>query len=270
MNYINKLKPDKNITGLFQPVIAIFLFLAIFLLFNLTWALFSLSIVYFLYTLLSIKFSTKTKNPNFLVPGTFQLLFAIYLLVLPEGLVPITRIEPRIFLAVAVLFMIFSAYLMFTKKLKWKGREIFELSAQNVSIKEGSFTGRPKPITKIDFSLQQIKEFSQFFQKNLFGLTYYSDKQIYFVPVKMGDEYKMLINSQSHILDKTWVSFAESGEIIVHISKKDYLEYKEDLSFNDLCDNMGNVFIDFIDSYFKNEQIRINDKIDSVSNSIFA
>lgn len=270
MTYLSKLKPDSNFTGMFQPVIAIFIFIIVLSLAGLEWALFSLAIIYFLYTISSIIQFIKSSNYFFFFPATFQLFLGIYVLTVPKGLFPLTKQESNIFFAVALLFMFISLILLLTKKLKWKGREIFELAAKDVVEGDGSFTERPKPLPKIDYPFQKVSEFAYFFRQNLLGLTYEDGKQIYFLPIQMGLEYGPIYNPNYNFKNKTWVSVTNSGEVIVHITKEDYLEYKYNLSFNELCDSLGNLFIEFIELNSKGEQVRILDKINTVSNSIFS
>ena len=43
----------------------------------------------------------------------------------------------------------------------------------------------------------------------------------------------------------------------VIISRKDYLGYKEELSFDQLCENLGKLFIKFMEYYRKGEADRI-------------
>lgn len=85
----------------------------------------------------------------------------------------------------------------------------------------------------------------------------------------MGHEFKFLYTNNSNYENETWILFDYDGNVTVHISKKDYLEYKETLSFDQLCESMGNLFKEFFELFLKGEEIRIIDKLDSLKISIF-
>jgi maltose-binding protein MalE len=48
-----------------------------------------------------------------------------------------------------------------------------------------------------------------------------------------------------------------SGNIKVKISEKDYRDYKERLSFDQLCSSMADIFVRFLDYYQKGLESRI-------------
>jgi hypothetical protein len=48
------------------------------------------------------------------------------------------------------------------------------------------------------------------------------------------------------------------------MSKKDYLDFKEELSFDQLCDNLGKLFISFMEYYKKGETQRILDRLNEL------
>ena len=56
----------------------------------------------------------------------------------------------------------------------------------------------------------------------------------------------------------------------VLVRVKDYLTYKEDLSFDRLCESLGNVFVEFLDLFKKGESVRIIDRMDALGLSIFS
>ncbi len=51
--------------------------------------------------------------------------------------------------------------------------------------------------------------------------------------------------------------------VSVHISHKDYLDYREPLAFDALCDSLGQVFIDFLELFSKGEGVRVIDQLDN-------
>ena len=77
--------------------------------------------------------------------------------------------------------------------------------------------------------------------------------------VGMGEEFGRLLGLSGDYRDATWVNFDNDGEVSVHISQNDYLEYREPLAFDKLCASLGQVFIDFFDLYKKGEGVRAID-----------
>jgi hypothetical protein len=155
-------------------------------------------------------------------------------------------------------------YLAATRRLKWRGREIFELAAEPVDETGNGYTSRPRPVGRVKYSPKQLREFAQFASRHLIALPYITSKNITLVPVKMGDEFGRLLGLSGDYRDATWVNFDVDGEVSVHIAQADYLDYREALSFDQLCISLGQVFIDFIDLYCKGEGVRIIDRMDDL------
>ncbi|RLD80317.1 MAG: hypothetical protein DRJ10_07600 [Bacteroidetes bacterium] len=70
-------------------------------------------------------------------------------------------------------------------------------------------------------------------------------------------------------MEKSWVAFSFDGNVSVNISKEDYLDYKEDLAFDQLCKPLSEVMIEFIQLNVKGEQVRIIDKMNNLKINIF-
>lgn len=169
-----------------------------------------------------------------------------------------------------LILLAWLVYLNFTRKLKWRGRELLELAAQNVNSASNSHTDRPLPTGKVDFSEEDLKNFSKFFEKNLLGLTYKEDSRIVFMPLKFKNEYFALYNPRYNYKEKTWVAISNSGNVSVNISKQDYLDYKEDLAFEQLCNSLSDIIVEFIELNKAGREVRIIDKMDSIKTNIFS
>lgn len=160
-------------------------------------------------------------------------------------------------------------YLNFTRKMKWRGRDILELAAQNVDDTSGVHTNRPLPTAMVRYSKLELEAFAEFFQKKLLGLCYFEKERIVFMPLKYKNEFLAIFSSQFAYLDKSWVAITYDGQVSANISKTDYFEYKENLAFEQLCLGLSDVIIDFIDLYLEGSEVRIIDKMDQLKISIF-
>jgi len=61
-----------------------------------------------------------------------------------------------------------------------------------------------------------------------------------------------------------------SGTMIVSISHKDYRLYRDELAFDQLCENMGHVFSGFFSLFLKGREDQILDQLDTVKLSTFS
>ncbi|MBT7075122.1 MAG: hypothetical protein HN922_09475, partial [Anaerolineae bacterium] len=113
-------------------------------------------------------------------------------------------------------------------------------------------------------------EFAKFARRNLIAVSYVGKDKVVFVPVVMGREFGFIVGLKNDYIDETWVSFDFDGNITVNISHRDYLEYTEALSFDQLCSSLGNLFVDFIETHHRGEGIRIIARMDAVRVGIFS
>ena len=85
-----------------------------------------------------------------------------------------------------------------------------------------------------------------------------------------GRENGFILGMKSDYTDETWVAFDNNGNVSVNISHRDYLEYKEALAFDQLCESLGNLFVEFVEMYHRGEGVRIIDRLNAVGVSIFS
>jgi len=174
-----------------------------------------------------------------------------------------------VLLVTTILLFDWLLYLNFKRKLKWRGREILELAAQNITETKSNFTDRPLPTGKVDFSKKELEGFATFFEKKLLGLCYLEDNRLVFMPLKYKNEYFALYNPNYNYHEKTWVAINFKGNISVNISKEDYLDYKEDLAFDQLCNALSDLMVEFIQLYLDDRSVRIIDKLDNLKINVF-
>ena len=135
-----------------------------------------------------------------------------------------------------MIFLVWMIYLFINKKLKWRGREILEMAAEPVDEIADGYTARPLSTGKIEYSQKDIIAFADFTHQNLIAITYIEKDKVVLVPVKMGEEFNAILGFRADYTPSTWVAFDHQGGVSVNISRKDYLNYKENLSFDQLYD----------------------------------
>ena len=203
----------------------------------------------------------KTKNTGFLFAFLFQITASLFaLLVVMHGL-NIDRLVMFIFIVSMLIFGLTGIFYNFTKRTKWRYREVLELAAQTVDETTDGYTARPRAVGKIAGSENEIRNFGNFLLKNLIALPYAESDRIVF-SLAMTLRHRMGLRSD--YAECTHVVFMYNGSVSAYISKGDYLKYKDQFAFDQLCENMGNLFIEFFDLYKNGDSIRIVDRLNSL------
>jgi hypothetical protein len=267
-----KLKPDRSISGLIQFLVFASIFGLSALLFGYVASFYITGILIWIYALYDFFVFVRMGNIAHLVPAAYLVFLGFMLILAPYyGERAGTDIGYRIaWFSGILVFGILLIYVAATKKIKWRGREIFELAAEQVEDSGNGYTPRPRPVGRVEFSKGEILSFARFITSHLIAIAYISPKQITFVPVKMGDELIHFLKLSRSDHDTTWVNFDFDGDVSVHISHKDYLDYQEPLAFDQLCESLGQLFVDFAELHKRGEGVRIIDHLDAVGLSYFS
>jgi hypothetical protein len=273
MSLVRKLKPDRNITGAVIPLSMIPIFGITSLLFGLPTGLVILGVLMWVCSLFFLYVFVRTGNTAQLVLCAEGAIFGLMFLVFEPnfGTNKVGSLEFRVaYISIVAFFGFVIISLALTRRLKWRGREIFELAGESVEETGDGYTTRPRPVGKVEYSREQMRTFAHFCARHLIALPYFTSKNITLVPIKMGEEFGRLLGLSGDYRDATWVNFDMDGEVSVHIAQKDYLDYREALAFDPLCTSFGQVFIDFFELFNKGEGIRVIDRMDDLKLSILS
>jgi len=273
MSLVRKLKPDRNITGAVIPLSIAPIFGIASLVFGLPTGLVILGVMMWLFSLFFLYGYVRTGNAAQLALCAEGAIFG-FMFVVFEPNFGSNRVGGREFKAAYISIVLFFGVLIvslaLTRRLKWRGREIFELAGESVEEIGDGYTSRPRPVGRLEYSAEQLHGFARFCSQHLIALPYNTSKNITLVPIKMGEEFGRILGLSGDYRDATWVNFDVEGEVSVHIAQKDYLDYRESLAFDQLCSSFGQVFIDFIELYIKGEGVRVIDRMDDLRLSIFS
>lgn len=273
---MRKLKPDKGVQGLIPFFVSLIIFFLTAIIFGLSHAFSVLGGVMILYSFAFGFWSfIKTNNYYNLISAFYLLSFGIILIILDlpddfSGAKPKFTDEFKVGLLFFYVFMFWMMYVGYQKKLKFRGREIMELAAWDVEEGVETYTERPRPAGVVDYGKYDIIDFGNHLKKNLVCMPFLEENRVLLVPVKMGDEFEFLYKPNYDYLSKTWISFDFDGQVSVHISRKDYLDYKDDLAFDHLCESLGQLMITFADFYMRGDKVRITDRLNSVKMGLFS
>jgi hypothetical protein len=270
MFHTRKLKSDRLIGGWIVPLIMLALFGMGLLILGYRRGLYVLPILIGVYALYSLYVFLRTRNFEHLALCAFQIFLGWMAFQLPS-FAGTGRVESRnSLIAAAIGFVCFSVLVLFllaTRRLKWRGSEVFELAAEPVEETGNGYTARLRPIGKVEFTRPELLAFARFYARNLIAVAYLSPRQAVLVPVRMGQEYTYLFRGGAYP-ESTWISFDFDGDVAVHISQKDYLNYREPLAFDKLCESLGRLFIEFAEQHRNGEGVRIIDRMNALQMNI--
>ena len=273
MSLVRKLKPDRNITGALVALSMLPIFGLTSLIFSVNIGMYTLAVMLCLFSLFYLYVFIRTGNRAQLVPCAEGAFLTYMFIIIAGNRISITFNRQEFALAYfsgVLFFGILIIYVVLTRKAKWRGREIFELAAEPIEDTGDGYTSRPRPVGKVDYSLQQMHSFARACARHLVALPYISSKNITLVPIKMGDEFGRLLGLLGDYRDATWINLDVNGEVSVHIAQKDYLDYREPLAFDQLCNSFGQVFIDFFELVNKGEDVRMVDRMDELKIGFFS
>jgi hypothetical protein len=138
-------------------------------------------------------------------------------------------------------------------------RRILERAARPVDDAKNGFTQRPYPSGKAVYSKGEIFGFAEFLKSHLIAIPFVESNGI---ALAFPDDWLgRLYDMHGSYLDDTRVIFQFNGQVSAQITEKDYKKYHEELTFDQLCSSLGNMFIEFMELYKNGEGDRILEKI---------
>ena len=145
---------------------------------------------------------------------------------------------------VTAILLILYIYVLSSKTLNWRYREILELAARPVEKSENGFSGRPFPAGKTSYQKSEILEFSRFMLKHVIAFPFVEGNRVVLVIPRNMFSYLLFFKKDYH--HATHITFYFNGNITVQIAKKDYSQYIEEWTFDKLCQSLGNLFRHFL------------------------
>lgn len=200
----------------------------------------------------------RTKNWGHLIPMLFYV-FIVLIFFPPLAFAKQTRI---ILAACALILFIGEIFVLSSKRINWRYREILELAAIPVDESADGFTPRPFPAGKAQYTKEEIIGFTKFMIKHVIAYPFVEENRVILVVPENMFAYILLLK-RSYKKD-TYVAFDFNGNVSVHIAKKDYQKYKEEFTFDQLCSSLGNLFIEFLELYQKGNSREIIDKLNAI------
>jgi hypothetical protein len=271
MYVIRRLKPDRDFNMILLPFGVLVVGALLATLYSFKTACVFIAVFFWIYAAYSFLTFIRTQNAGFVVVVLFQASAGLVVFTVREathrGDVP-----PIVLFLVALefFFLVWLVILTANKQMKWRGREVLELAAAPIEKVGNGYTPRPLPAGKTEFSHKQIIAFAEFTRQNLVAVPYVGKDRVIFVPVMQGREYGFILGWKRDYTDETWVAFDFDGNVTVNISHRDYLEYDQALAFDQLCESLGTLFIDFMGLFHRGEGVRIIDQMNALKIPYFS
>jgi hypothetical protein len=140
---------------------------------------------------------------------------------------------------------------------------VLELAGKRVNEIKNGFTNRPYPVGKYVFSQDELRVFADELKKYEIAESNISEDKTIFIFSRIF--HSSSFNRYKHILNKTThISFDSEGNMTVFIAKKDYEKYKEELTFDQLCQSLGELFMEFFAMYKDGKMDKVLEMLNSV------
>ena len=262
MYYTRKLKREKFNKELLIPLVVLLSFFVLLKIIGVSIAYLFLVPVLFLAGVYGFLTYMMTYNKGYLLQSIVMVLGIVMSLLVFAfgGNVPKIMIVPVIILLIMTLPVLI--YMMYTKTFKWRLREILELVAMPVEDIKNGFSERPYPAGQVGYTDIEIDGFSYFLKRNLIAIPVHDQDKLAFV---ISQDYNFTLGFDNTYLNKKFVLFENDGRVLAHISKRDYIRYRDNFAYDQLCDSLGKLFIGFFESYKKGESIRIIEQLNDLN-----
>jgi hypothetical protein len=265
MFYERKTNDRTDYSFILIPVSSLVIFFGLVATVGFGIAFYVLGAIYFTMSVVPFITFWRTRNTGFLIQALFLTFAGLVCVSAPAAIEDKSNIGlTPLFLVLMYGFMMTTFYLTFNRKLKWRGQEVFELAAMPVEDTGNSYTPRPRPAGKTQVSKTEMIRFVDFITSNLIAFAFREDNRIVFVPALPRKDYPYLLGMKTDYLEDTWVAIDYDGNVSVNITEEDYLLFKQDLNFDQICESLGGVFIEFLDLSREGRESQIIDKMNAL------
>lgn len=268
MFFERKTKP-KNILGTIAfPILAIMVWGITLALAGPGPAFYTLGGLYILIVPYPFIIFLRTRNNGYLAVTGFMLAACLLMFSAPTAIA--NKHNPglpglaALFLVIMYILMLVVGYLTVNRKLRWRGEEVFELAAMPVEDIGDSFSARPRPVGRVPVSKTEMIRFVEFMTRNLIAFAFREENRVVFVLTLPGKDLPYLLGTKKDYLNDTWVAIDYQGNITVNITEKDYLLFKMDLDFDQLCQSLGDLFSEFLELSKQGQDSRIIDRMNAL------
>jgi len=264
MQWSHKLKPASLILALGPSLTILLLLFAAWKFFGVETAYTFVGFVFLALAGISLVNYALIRNHGYLLVVLFQVSAVFAFGGRHSSMFFISEKFTSIAAGIVMLCLVGIAYIWFTKRLKWRLRELLELAAAKIDDTTNGFTPRPRPLGKADYSSIELCRFGTFTLKNHIAIPCNESARVVFVTCDWTRGFLWLYRLRRDYSSATWVAFDYDGNVTVNIAKRDYLKYKDSLSFDQLCQSLGVQFIGYLELFRRGKGSQIIHKMNAV------
>jgi hypothetical protein len=138
------------------------------------------------------------------------------------------------------------------ERFEINSRRLFRLASERIFRTDDGFTGRPYSGGKIDCTRDELLGFVRFLHGNYIVRPFYHENN---VCISFSMNTSLLVIGEGREVSHVMIGY--DGNLTVGVSEKDYRDYRERLSFDQLCASLADIFARFFDYYRKGLESRI-------------
>ena len=265
MFFERKTKPKTILRQILFPIGSIIIWLTVFVLAGPGPSFYTLGGLYLLIVPYPFIIYIRTRNNGYLAVTGFILAACLMMISVPPAIADKSSLGlTPLLMVIMYILMLVVGYLTINRKLRWRGEEVFELAAMPVEDIGDSFSARPRPAGKVPVSKTEMIRFVEFMTKNLIAFAFREENRVVFVLTLPGNDLPYLLGTKKDYLEDTWVAIDYEGNITVNITEEDYLLFKMDLDFDQLCQSLGDLFREFLELSKQGQDSRIIDRMNAL------
>lgn len=145
------------------------------------------------------------------------------------------------------------------ERFEINSRRLFRLASERIFRVDDGYTGRPFSGGKIDCTRDELLGFVRFLHGSYIARPFYFEN---YVCISFSMNTSLIVIREGREVSHVIIGY--DGNLTVRISEKDYREYRERLSFDQLCVSLADIFARFFDYYRKGLESRIMIELKSV------
>jgi hypothetical protein len=153
-----------------------------------------------------------------------------------------------IFIPLLILWTVYGYFVYLYRKFNSSYKRLLELAAKPVNDIANGFSSRPFPAGELSFTKKELMDFTNFLKKHFIAFPYIDKNRILLL---LTDQSKFWFGGPHQVKD-SYVTFSFDGKVTVNIAIKEYKKYKEEYTFDKLCEALGNLFKEFFVNFQQN------------------
>jgi len=172
--------------------------------------------------------------PNYDEPGIFKLTYFICFILI-------------------ILFVIINWNSFYgQERFELNSRRLFRLASERIYQTDNGYTERPYSGGRIECTRDELLGYSRFLHGKFIVRPFYYES---YICLSFSMNKSLCVIKEGREVSHVIIGY--DGKLTVKVSEKDYRDYRESLSFDQLCASMAGIFTRFFDYYKKGLESRI-------------